>query len=258
MKKTIFPDVLHVNVFDDPVDDIVFPSWMRIVKNDYTFTEVTDAYSKCQVEDQVLVLPKVAPMSKRLLKRFHMEFMLLGLQGVSVLASNDSMWGEIPSITILTLNYSHTKFSTHFSRKETAIYQDELVNVYLRDPKYKKHFAEMEFAKKGRAFPDFLVKNIEEFAKLIRAINQKRPNPLGFLNPILYKNAYMFKRRSRVYGGIFPTTTSVWSGGRGLGRIRFEDLEKISQSMQKKPTFLERIQLAKQWVKNSLSFFHSE
>jgi hypothetical protein len=83
----------------------------------------------------------------------------------------------------------------------------------------------------GRALPDITLLNPKEFVETVKNVNQKRVNKglptLGFMNPVLYTNAKIFKRNVQEERHGFPFSVTLWRPNVGLGEPqneRFFDL----------------------------------
>lgn len=234
---TIFKDVLLLRTTSKELAKRRLPSWIETIDDDPHFHQALEIYQQAQQNTSVQILPKLPPVREDLKRRLNLECMLEGIFGRSLIASNDSIWAEMPAVTIVA-ETPKTIFSSTFSRKATAPYQHYYVNTYLWDPVIQTPLRGREFSRFGRASPDLTIKKIEEFASLISALNQKRVKqhqpPLGFLNYFLYQNPQAF-RRKRIRDADYPNSPTFWSANIGLGRIDFDHLQKCANRLINPP-----------------------
>lgn len=154
----------------------------------------------------------------------------------------------------VTSYYSGGGFSSVFPRPS---FQSSAVKTYL--DKYAPKYGESVFNSSGRAFPDvsalglklatvFLGKtygiggtsaSAPIFASIINLLNEERleagKKPIGFLNPILYKNPGMFNdvtQGSNPGCGSdgFPASKG-WDPVTGLGTPNYEKMKKVFLSL---------------------------
>lgn len=237
MRSTIFPDVFIVHTTSKELSQRKLPKFIKAIDDDPNFKESVEIFKKEKHKKSVQILPKLPPIRKDLKHRLNLECMIEGIKGRSVIASNDSIWAEMPAVTIVAES-PKTVFSSTFSRKLQAPYQNYFVNVYLWDPSIRTPLKQREFSRFGRASPDITIKRIEDFAKLISEINKSRSlagkKPLGFLNYFLYQNPQAF-RRKKIKEADYPNSPTFWSANIGLGRLDFDHLEKCANRLLEPP-----------------------
>ena len=153
-----------------------------------------------------------------------------------------------------TSYYSGGGFSSVFPRPS---FQSDAVKTYL--DKYAPKYGESVFNSSGRGFPDvsalgqnlatiFLGKtygiggtsaSAPIFASIINLLNEERlqagKKPIGFLNPVLYKNPGMFNdvtQGSNPGCGTngFPASKG-WDPVTGLGTPNYEKMKKVFLSL---------------------------
>ncbi len=237
VRTTMFKDVLVVNTSSKELAKWRLPRFVLSIDDDPNFQVAVDEYQKSLSHYSVQILPKIPPIRADLKRRLNLECMLEGLKGRSMIASNDSIWAEMPAVTVVAQS-PRTVFSSTFDRKEHAPYQDYFVNVYLWDPEIRTPLRSRKFARFGRASPDLTIKRIDDFAQLISSLNQKRAqrgvNPLGFLNYFLYQNPQAFDREYSKEVE-YPDSPTFWSANMGLGKLDFEHLEKCADRLLSPP-----------------------
>ena len=237
IRPTIFKDVWIVKTSSKELLKRRMPKFVMAIDDDPNFHQALTIYQKGLTKKSVQVLPKLPPIRADLKQRFNLECMMEGVKGRSLIASNDSIWAEMPAVTIVAES-PKTVFSSTFSRKNDASYQNYFVNVYLWDPGIRTPLKEREFARFGRASPDLTIKRIDEFAVLITGLNKRRikkgKKPLGFLNYFLYQNPQAF-RRKKIKSADYPNSPTFWSANIGLGRVDFDHLEKCANRLLKPP-----------------------
>ncbi len=237
VRTTIFKDVLLVQTTTKELNKRRLPKFVQAIDDDPNFKEALDLYVKALTQKSVQVLPKLPPIRSDLKQRLNLECMLEGIRGRSLIASNDSIWAEMPSVTIVA-ETPKTVFSSTFSRKSHAPYQHYFVNIYLWDPSIRSPLRERNFSRFGRASPDLTIKRIEDFANLIASFNkfrvQEGQKPLGFLNYFLYQNPQAFRRR-KTERADYPNSPTYWSANIGLGVVDFDHLEKCAKRLLKPP-----------------------
>lgn len=237
LRPTIFKDVLLVQTTSKELSKRRLPKFVRAIDDDPNFHEALDIYKKALTKKSVQVLPKLPPIRGDLKHRLNLECMIEGIRGRSMIASNDSIWAEMPAVTVVAES-PKTVFSSTFSRKDQAPYQNYFVNVYLWDPSIRTPLKEREFSRFGRASPDLTIKRIDDFAHLIKGLNKSRvkrgEKPLGFLNYFLYQNPQAF-RRKKIKEAEYPNSPTFWSANIGLGRLDFDHLEKCANRLLEPP-----------------------
>jgi hypothetical protein len=218
VKETLFPDVLSVTAPEGKSFPKVLPKWIKRVESNPLFNETVQLVKKGE-SAPIRVLPNLPPLSDALKERLNLECMLWGLEGKTILADAQSVWGEMPAVTVFA-NSPTALFSKTFKRSLHALYQKHHVNTYLWDPDVKSRLREIEFFSEGRAAPDIYIEDLNVFLQFLEKVNAtriKKDLPLiGFLNPFFYQNAHAFKRP---YTGspVFPDSFALWSANRGLG-----------------------------------------
>lgn len=225
--KTRFPDVYLLTCEKGVLDSEDLPKCIREVDTDPNFDEAIKLWNLSKDEHGVILLERLPRIREALLRRLNLECKIFGIQGKSLFAPMDSIWVDVPSVTILS-NPQHTHFSNIFPRKREAWYQEYFVKTYLYDPTILKELRAMDFCKNGRAAPDITCFNIESFLNLIRMVNkeqeaQGRP-PIGFCNPFFYLCAHMFSREEVRVPSEFPDSYTFWLPTVGLGKILPERL----------------------------------
>jgi len=231
IEKTVFSDVLILKTTKKEIKKHILPSFIEKLEYDPCFTEALNIWGKREKSVTVEVLPNMPPMGEVMSIRYHLECMVEAIKGKTLLASIDNTLSESPAVTVFT-NCSSPKPSEIFLRKKTAKYQNDFVNIYLWDPEVKKTLRTSNIETSGRFAPDIFVTDIEKFSADLGEINRKRKDSgkatLGFLNYLLYQNAYLFKR-SKVINPVFPDIPALWNANRGLGEI---DLELFKEEVR--------------------------
>ena len=237
IRPTIFPDVLIVQTTSKELSQRKLPKFVKAIDDDPCFKEAVELYKQALHNKSVQILPKLPPIRKDLKQRLNLDCMIEGIKGRSMIASNDSIWAEMPAVTVVAES-PKTIFSPTFSRKEHAPYQNYFVNVYLWDPSIRTPLKQRKFSRFGRASPDITINRVEDFAKLINQLNKLRvqhgKKPLGFLNYFLYQNPQAF-RRKKIKEADYPNSPTFWSANIGLGRLDFEHLEKCANRLLEPP-----------------------
>ncbi len=237
VRTTLFKDVLLVNTSFKELIKRGLPKYVQSIDDDPHFHATLEEYQKTLNHNSVQILPKLPPIRADLKRRLNLECMIEGLKGRSMIASNDSIWAEMPAVTVVAES-PKTVFSSTFSRKDYAPYQNYFVNVYLWDPEIRTPLKSRQFSRFGRASPDLTIKKIDDFAQLVTSLNQKRAikgaKPLGFLNYFLYQNPQAFKRVSGQEAE-YPESPTFWSANIGLGKLDFEHLEKCANRLLSPP-----------------------
>ena len=236
VEGTIFPDVFLLTVDEETFSTITFPKFIESVSEDPSFYECEKIIKSLDYSEGVVYLPNIPPLGKSLMKRLNLECMLLGIQGVSLLAPIDSLWCEFPSVTIVAPP-SKVIFSKKFSRKKDAWYQKYFVETYLYDPEISSDLKKLSFERKGRASPDITSENPEQLIDLLKYVNRElialgKPS-LGFLNPFFYLCAHMFSREDIQNTSEFPSSITFWKAHCGLGKViperLFYEVERLRE-----------------------------
>lgn len=249
-RKTIFPDVLVVQATRETLFGELLPKWVVGVESTSFFDSITTSFAKVVRRRSIEILPRVPKLSKLLKSRFHLECMIEGIRGRSLLAPADSVWAEMPSVTIFAESPT-VIFSTFFKRGQTARYQHHYVNTYLWDPLVKRVVREIRFDSSGRASPDIYLEDVDVFLHYLRKRNRERLEKglptLGFLNPFFYQNAHAFKRPVTTEP-LFPDSVALWSANRGLGLPHYFGLKEAIKTLPgERKTLMERIILVAGW-----------
>lgn len=240
---TFFPDVVIAKVPTELFGKVKFPGWVISVESDKHFDEAISVFQRSASENCIGVISSLPRMSETLKKRINLECMCEGLRGRTLLTSIDSVAAEFPAVTVFS-GSDKTLFSSVFSRKKYAPFQDSFVNIYLSDSQIRRDLLQVNFAKEGRASPDIFIEDLDSFLLFIQEINRLREKNqlpyMGYLNPTLYQNAYLFSRKSSG-SSLFPTTYAIWSANRGLGKVDLKKLEKVLKGLPNvKKSFLEK------------------
>ncbi|MCH9617163.1 MAG: hypothetical protein SP1CHLAM9_04710 [Chlamydiia bacterium] len=229
LRKTCFPGVLRLITTEEERARHFVPPFYS-VKEEEDFEKIEQSIIDLDAEKSVYLLEGDYDGSRKLKKRVNLALMNLALGGKTVLASVDSFFGEMPAVTSFN-NGKTPKFSDHFKRKKYAPYQDFLVKNYLLDPLIILKLKEIDCNFEGRASPDITLTKTDAFIKMLETMNKKRMEKgeplLGFLNPILYTNAKIFRRNVSDDRHGFPFSVTLWRPNVGLGepqQDRFESL----------------------------------
>lgn len=231
--RTIFPDVLLVKAPREILFGELLPKWIVGVEQCPFFDSITKAFAEIVRNRSIEILPRVPKLPQILKNRLHLECMIEGLRGRSLLAPSDSIWAEMPSVTIFALTPTAV-FSPFFKRSQTARYQHHYVNTYLWDPDVKRVARGLKFDPEGRASPDIYLENLEVFLHYLRKRNRERLEEglptLGFLNQFFYQNAHAFKR-PLTSEPLFPDSVALWSANRGLGIPHYFGLKQAIKQL---------------------------
>jgi len=229
LRKTLFPGVLRLITTEEERGRYFVPPFYRI-KEEEDFEKIEQSLMMIDQNETVHILEGEYTASRKFKKRVNLVLIDLALRGHTILAPAHSFFGEMPAITSYNTG-APPKFSDHFKRKKYANYQDFLVKNYLFDPLIVGKLKEMKQNFDGRALPDITLLNPKEFVETVKNVNQKRVNKglptLGFMNPVLYTNAKIFKRNVQEERHGFPFSVTLWRPNVGLGEPqneRFFDL----------------------------------
>ncbi|MCH9812073.1 hypothetical protein K0U07_04865 [bacterium] len=229
LRKTCFPGVLRLITTEEERKRHFVPMFYS-VKEEGDFEKIEQEFLHLDSEKSVYLLKGEYEASRKLKKRVNLALIQLALQGKSVLAPSDSFFGEMPAVTSFN-NGKKPKFSTHFKRKKYAPYQDFLVKNYLLDPLIVVKLREMDQTFDGRASPDITLTDPYEFVETIEAINKnnsKEGKPhLGFINPILYNNAKIFRRNVVEERFGYPYSVTLWRPNVGLGEPQLDRFKSL-------------------------------
>jgi len=229
LKKTCFPGVLRLITTKEERKRHFVPPFYRI-KEEEDFDQIEREVDSMDLSKSVHLLKGKFSASRKFKKRVNLKLMDLALQGHTVLAPIDSFFGEMPALTSFN-NGNPPMFSKHFKRKKYARYQDFLVRNYLLDPLIIAKLKTLDYSFEGRAYPDITLSEPEVFIEKLEEVNQKRANQkkplLGFLNPILYSNARIFRRNVNEDRFGFPFSVTLWRPNIGLGEPELDRFESL-------------------------------
>jgi hypothetical protein len=229
LRKTYFPGVLRLITTEEERLRNTVPIFYSL-KEEEDFESIEQSLICLDKESSIYLLDGKYEASRKFKKRVNLALIDLALQGKTVLASSCSFFGELPALTSFT-DGKPPNFSDHFKRKKYAKYQDFLVKNYIQDPLIATKLKSLEYPFKGRASPDISLSKPAEFIEKLQAINEKRElerkPALGFLNPILYKNANIFQRNVQKEKHGFPFSVTLWRPNIGLGEPITDRLESL-------------------------------
>lgn len=229
LRKTYFPGVLRLITTKEERGRHLVPPFYRI-KEEEDFESIEQTFSSLNVNDSIHLLEGRYTASRKFKKRINLALMDLAMQGKTVLSSIDSFFGEMPAITSFN-NGNPPNFSDHFKRKKYARYQDFLVKNYLFDPLIVVKLKTLEYNFDGRAYPDITLSNPSDFINDLKGINVQRENNnqphIGFLNPVLYTNAKIFRRNIQEERHGFPFSVTLWRPNVGLGEPQIDRFKSL-------------------------------
>lgn len=229
LRRTIFPGVLRLVTTKEERLRHFVPPFYRLKEED-DFDEIEQTITNLRYEDHVHLLEGSFSASRKFKKRVNLALMDLALQGHTCLAPVNSFFGELPAVTSFN-NGSSPQFSSHFKRKKYARYQDFLVRNYLLDPLIVAKLKKLDYSFDGRAAPDITLSDQEVFIETLKKSNKRREEEkkpfIGFLNPILYNNARIFRRNINEERYGFPFSVTLWRPNIGLGEPEIDRLEKL-------------------------------
>jgi hypothetical protein len=229
LRQTSLPGVLRLVATKEERARHFVPPFYR-VKEEPDFDDIERAVAALDPKESVHLLTGDYNASRKLKKRVNLRLMDLALQGQTVLSPVDSFFGEMPALTSFNSGTA-PRFSKDFKRKKYARYQDFLVKNYLLDPLIVAKLKALDYSFDGRATPDITLTDPEGFLEVIKAINLKRLSEkkpfLGFLNPILYSNARIFRRNINEERHGFPFSVTLWRPNIGLGEPQVDRFESL-------------------------------
>ncbi|MCH9621432.1 MAG: hypothetical protein S4CHLAM20_08520 [Chlamydiia bacterium] len=229
LRKTCFPGVLRLITTKQERDRHFVPPFYR-VKEEKDFDQIEQAVAALNSSESVHVLEGDFEASRKLKKRVNLALMDLAIQGETILSPVDSFFGEMPALTSFNSGYP-PRFSEHFKRKKYARYQDFLVKNYLLDPLIVAKLKQLDHYYDGRAYPDITLNEPEVFLETLKAVNKKRLEQkkpyIGFLNPVLYSNARIFRRNVNEERYGFPFSVTLWRPNIGLGEPQLDRFESL-------------------------------